>query len=80
MSSPPRSADQLPSENWSELGRIIKAFEAAWHAWQRVRKDHPEATEFSAGMSGDMEAAIRHGSGCVRVGTALLGGRRLASP
>jgi pyridoxal phosphate enzyme (YggS family) len=56
------------------------AFEAAWHAWQRVRKDHPEATEFSAGMSGDMEAAIRHGSSCVRVGTALLGGRRLASP
>ena len=56
------------------------AFEATSKAWQQVRRDHPEATEFSAGMSGDMEAAIRHGSSCVRVGTALLGGRRLASP
>jgi pyridoxal phosphate enzyme (YggS family) len=56
------------------------AFEAASAVWRDVRGDHPEATEFSAGMSGDMEAAIRHGSTCVRVGTALLGGRKLASP
>jgi PLP dependent protein len=55
-------------------------FDVLSGAWQRIRRDHPEATELSAGMSGDMEAAIRHGSTCVRVGTALLGGRRLASP
>jgi pyridoxal phosphate enzyme (YggS family) len=46
----------------------------------RLRRDHPAATVVSAGMSGDLEDAIAHGSTCVRVGTALLGGRRLASP
>jgi uncharacterized pyridoxal phosphate-containing UPF0001 family protein len=46
----------------------------------RLRHDHPAATVISAGMSGDLEDAIAHGSTCVRVGTALLGGRRLASP
>jgi uncharacterized pyridoxal phosphate-containing UPF0001 family protein len=45
----------------------------------RLRRDHPEATELSAGMSGDLETAIAYGSTCVRVGTALLGGRQLAS-
>lgn len=45
-----------------------------------LRQDHPTATELSAGMSGDLEQAIGHGSTCVRVGTALLGGRSLASP
>jgi hypothetical protein len=41
---------------------------------------HPEATELSAGMSGDLEQAVAHGATRVRVGTALLGGRGLASP
>lgn len=47
---------------------------------ERVRTAHPGAVELSAGMSGDLEAAVRHGSTCVRVGTALLGSRPLASP
>ena len=34
----------------------------------------------SAGMSGDLEAAIRHGSDVVRVGTALVGERPITSP
>lgn len=55
------------------------AFERLAQAAERLRRDHPEATELSAGMSGDLEQAIRHGSTCVRVGTALLGGRGLAS-
>ncbi|MGH3673309.1 MAG: YggS family pyridoxal phosphate-dependent enzyme [Pseudonocardiaceae bacterium] len=46
---------------------------------QRVRRAHPDATELSAGMSGDLEQAIAHGSTRVRVGTALLGGRPLTS-
>ncbi|HWD02937.1 MAG TPA: YggS family pyridoxal phosphate-dependent enzyme [Amycolatopsis sp.] len=46
----------------------------------RLREDHPNAVEVSAGMSHDLEQAITHGSTCVRVGTALLGGRGLASP
>jgi PLP dependent protein len=45
---------------------------------ERVRAAHPGATTLSAGMSGDLEAAIEHGSTCVRVGTALLGTRWLA--
>ena len=45
---------------------------------ERLRHDHPAATAFSAGMSGDLEAAVAHGSTCVRVGTALLGSRPLA--
>lgn len=37
--------------------------------------NHPEATELSAGMSNDLEAAIRHGATRVRVGSAVLGQR-----
>lgn len=51
---------------------------AAAHAQLTAR--HPDATEFSAGMSGDLEDAVRHGSTCVRVGTAILGDRPLRSP
>ncbi|MGF7123850.1 YggS family pyridoxal phosphate-dependent enzyme [Rhodococcus sp. AG1013] len=42
-------------------------------------RTHPEATTLSAGMTGDLEAAVRHGSTCVRVGTALLGRRPIVS-
>jgi pyridoxal phosphate enzyme (YggS family) len=38
---------------------------------------HPDATMLSAGMSGDLEAAIRHGATHVRIGTSLLGMRNL---
>jgi pyridoxal phosphate enzyme (YggS family) len=41
----------------------------------QVRADHPQATALSAGMSGDLEAAIAHGATHVRVGSALLGMR-----
>ncbi|NED60614.1 YggS family pyridoxal phosphate enzyme, partial [Streptomyces sp. SID10244] len=41
--------------------------------------DHPEARELSAGMSGDLESAVAHGSTCVRVGTAIMGPRPLVS-
>jgi PLP dependent protein len=47
---------------------------------QRVRQAHPTATGLSAGMSNDLESAVKHGSTCVRVGTALLGRRPLPSP
>ena len=40
-----------------------------------LQRDHPEATVVSAGMSGDLEAAVRHGATHLRVGTALLGSR-----
>lgn len=47
---------------------------------RRVLRNHPGATALSAGMSHDLEAAVRHGSTCVRVGTALMGQRPLTSP
>lgn len=56
------------------------AFAALAEEHRRVRADHPGAGELSAGMSGDLEAAVRHGSTCVRVGTALMGKRPLTSP
>lgn len=55
-------------------------FERAESIFQGLRRDHPELTQLSAGMSDDLEQAIAHGSTCVRVGTALLGVRELASP
>jgi PLP dependent protein len=47
---------------------------------RRVLESHPSAVGLSAGMSDDLEIAVKHGSTCVRVGTALLGPRRLPSP
>jgi pyridoxal phosphate enzyme (YggS family) len=48
-------------------------------AASELRERFPQATVLSAGMSADLEAAIRHGSGLVRVGTALVGDRPLTS-
>jgi uncharacterized pyridoxal phosphate-containing UPF0001 family protein len=42
-----------------------------------LRSVNPSATVVSAGMSGDLEAAIRGGATHLRIGTALLGDRRL---
>jgi len=56
------------------------AFERLASVASRLRSVYPTASELSCGMSNDLEQAIAHGSTCVRVGTALLGGRALASP
>lgn len=58
-----------PGAAFAELGEVA----------QRLRRSHPGAVEFSAGMSADLEHAIAHGATCVRVGTALLGDRPLIS-
>lgn len=42
-----------------------------------VQDRHPRATMISSGMSGDLTEAVAHGSTHVRVGTALLGRRKL---
>ena len=47
---------------------------------RRVMRSHPRAAGLSAGMSDDLEIAVKHGSTCVRVGTALMGRRPLTSP
>ena len=40
-----------------------------------IRATHPGATWVSAGMSADLEAAVRHGATHLRVGSAILGSR-----
>lgn len=40
-----------------------------------IQARYPGATWVSAGMSGDLEAAIRHGATHLRVGSAILGSR-----
>ncbi|MEV8507712.1 YggS family pyridoxal phosphate-dependent enzyme [Actinoplanes sp. NPDC051475] len=52
-----------------------RAFAALAGTAARVRADHPDATVLSAGMSGDLEQAVRHGATHVRIGTSLLGMR-----
>src|SRR5919197_1065439 len=55
------------------------AFADVAEASAHLRAAFPQAKTLSAGMSGDLEAAIRHGSDVVRVGTALVGERPLTS-
>lgn len=57
--------DTDPDEAFGRLAEVAAA----------LRQDHPDATVVSAGMSGDLEAAVRHGATHLRVGTALLGSR-----
>jgi PLP dependent protein len=57
--------DWDPDTAFAELAEVAR----------RIRSSHPEATAVSAGMSEDMEAAIRWGATHVRVGSALLGKR-----
>jgi PLP dependent protein len=59
------------------LGRPARpAFARLREIAEAVRTSHPGAVTISAGMSGDLEDAIAEGATLVRVGTALLGGRR----
>jgi pyridoxal phosphate enzyme (YggS family) len=46
----------------------------------RLQGRYQQRLGLSAGMSSDLEAAVKHGSTCVRVGTALMGQRPLTSP
>ncbi len=66
----------IPPLDWSP----DQAFDRLRAEHLRVLESHPNAVGLSAGMSDDFEIAVKHGSTCVRVGTALLGPRRLPSP
>ncbi|WP_433377498.1 YggS family pyridoxal phosphate-dependent enzyme [Actinoplanes sp. CA-142083] len=52
-----------------------RAFEQLAALHRRLVAAHPAATAISAGMSADLEAAVRHGATHVRIGTSLLGMR-----
>ncbi|MGO4122011.1 YggS family pyridoxal phosphate-dependent enzyme [Arthrobacter sp. YAF16] len=51
------------------------AFEKLAEISARLRADHPQATAISAGMSQDLEAAIRFGATHLRIGSDILGPR-----
>lgn len=63
MAVAPRGAD--PARAFATLAQVAAL----------LRGDHPDADVISAGMSGDLEAAVAAGSTHVRIGTALLGPR-----
>ncbi|QBI53897.1 YggS family pyridoxal phosphate-dependent enzyme [Streptomonospora litoralis] len=63
MAVAPRGAD--PAEAFARLNAVAA----------EVRDRYPRAKAVSAGMSGDLEAAVEHGATHVRVGTALLDDR-----
>jgi len=65
MAVAPRDGD--PAAAFARLGAVA----------DEVRSVVPTATWISAGMSGDLEAAIAAGATHVRVGTAVLGNRPL---
>lgn len=52
-----------------------ESFEKLWELAQGLRAEFPHADQISAGMSADLEAAIRWGSTCVRVGSDIMGKR-----
>lgn len=51
------------------------AFERLAVIAARLRADHPDATTISAGMSGDLEHAVKYGATHVRIGSSVLGSR-----
>ena len=63
MAVAPLGAD--PAEAFGRLAEVAEA----------VRRRHPDAQVLSAGMSGDLEAAVAAGANVLRVGTALFGHR-----
>ncbi len=66
----------IPPLDWD----ADQAFDRLQSEHSRVQESHPNAVGLSAGMTNDFETAVKHGSTCVRVGTALLGPRQLRSP
>jgi pyridoxal phosphate enzyme (YggS family) len=82
-----RVSDSVAAADTLRLGGVMavapvdwdpdRAFELLRGLSERLIKVHPSATAVSAGMSGDLEAAVRHGATHVRIGTSLLGMRNL---
>lgn len=81
----PALAEQIAAADHLELGGVMAiapqgvdpepVFARLAAIAADLRRDHPDATMLSAGMSGDLEAAVRTGATHVRVGRAVLGTR-----
>lgn len=78
-------AAEVASAEGLELGGVMavaplgsdadEAFAGLLDVASQLRSEHPGADWISAGMTADLEAAIRHGATHVRLGRALLGTR-----
>ena len=78
-------ADLVEEQEWLGLAGVMavaplgaapdEAFASLREVSERLRRDHPQASSISAGMSGDLESAIRQGATHLRVGGAVLGER-----
>jgi PLP dependent protein len=87
ISQLPEIAAAIEAEQGLALGGVMAvaplgvAPEAAFASLPAIsdtaREISPAATIISAGMSGDLEAAVRNGATHLRIGTALLGNRSL---
>lgn len=83
----PALAAEIATADGLELGGVMavaplgpdpeEAFAGLHDVASRLRSEHPGADWISAGMTGDLEAAIKHGATHVRLGRALLGTRTL---
>ena len=81
----PALAEQVAASDSLRLGGLMAvapldadpdpAFARLAGLAEDLRAAHPEADWISAGMSGDLESAVRHGATHLRVGTAILGTR-----
>jgi PLP dependent protein len=81
----PDLAAEVAAADGLELGGVMavaplgsdpdEAFAGLSVVASRLRSEHAGADWISAGMTGDLEAAIRHGATHVRLGRALLGTR-----
>jgi pyridoxal phosphate enzyme (YggS family) len=82
----PALAEALAAEEGLVLGGVMAvaplsmvpagAFARLLDSAAAVRAVRPPATVISAGMSGDLEAAVEAGATHLRIGTALLGDRK----
>lgn len=83
----PALAAEVAAADGLELGGVMavaplgsdpdKAFGRLAEVAARLRSEHVGADWISAGMSEDLEAAVKHGATHVRLGRALLGTRTL---
>lgn len=59
-----------PSDDPAQAHRALR------EALEKLQDAHPDATELSMGMSGDMPQAVAEGATFVRIGTAIFGPRQ----
>jgi uncharacterized pyridoxal phosphate-containing UPF0001 family protein len=81
----PLLAEQLEEAGGLRLAGIMavaplgadpdRAFQKLAEISARLRGDYPAATGISAGMSQDLEAAVRFGATHLRIGSDILGSR-----